>query len=221
MNAVAGLGTPASNVSAVVLNVTVTDTTQPSFLSVSPGTAPSPTTSNLNFLPNETVPNRVIVPVDSSGNISFYNDQGNVNVIADINGWYTSGTGPSTGDVFVPAVSPIRNLDTRFGPGALKPVGQTTVNPLNLGVSGFGYVPSGVDAVVENVTVANPTAASFLTVFPLGPAPPLASDLNFNAGEIVPNLVVVKLNSAGASYFNANGQTDVIADVAGWYVPAP
>jgi hypothetical protein len=82
-------------------------------------------------------------------------------------------------------------------------------------------VPSGVDAVVENVTVANQTAPSFLTVRPYGTVRPVVSDLNVKAGEIVPNLEVVKLNSVAASYFNAVGQTDVITDVAGWYVPAP
>jgi hypothetical protein len=61
---------------------------------------------------------------------------------------------------------------------------------------------------------------SFLTVFPFGTPRPVVSDLNFTAGEIVPNLVVVKLNSAGVSYFNAVGVTAVIADVAGWYVAA-
>ena len=73
-------------------------------------------------------------------------------------------------------------------------------------------------AVVLNVTVTNPTAPSYLTVWPDGAAQPLASDLNYVAGLTVPNLVVVKLGANGSiDLFNAAGTTDVVVDVVGWY----
>ena len=73
-------------------------------------------------------------------------------------------------------------------------------------------------AVVLNVTAVNPTGNSYLTVFPDGAGQPLASDLNFSAGQTVPNLVVVRVGSNGVvDIFNAAGATDVIADVVGWY----
>ena len=47
---------------------------------------------------------------------------------------------------------------------------------------------------------------------------PLASDLNFVAGQTVPNLVVVKLSAAGQiNIYNGFGSTDVIVDVEGWF----
>jgi hypothetical protein len=73
-------------------------------------------------------------------------------------------------------------------------------------------------AVIANVTVTNPTAPSFLTVWPDGSTKPLASDLNYVAGLTVPNLVVVKVGASGAiDLFNASGTTDVVVDVVGWY----
>jgi hypothetical protein len=73
-------------------------------------------------------------------------------------------------------------------------------------------------AVVLNVTVTNPTAASFLTVWPDGSLQPLASDLNYITGLTVPNLVIVKLGSNGAvDLYNAFGSVDVVIDVVGWY----
>jgi hypothetical protein len=73
-------------------------------------------------------------------------------------------------------------------------------------------------AVVLNVTVTNPTAASYLIVWPDGTTRPLASDLNWPAGATVPNLVVVKLGADGAiDLFNGYGTTDVVVDVMGWY----
>jgi hypothetical protein len=86
-------------------------------------------------------------------------------------------------------------------------------------VAGNGGVPAtGAKAVVLNVTVVNPTAASALTVWPDLENRPLSSDLNFTAGQTVPNLVVVKLSASGQiDIFNAFGTTNVIVDVVGWY----
>jgi hypothetical protein len=82
-----------------------------------------------------------------------------------------------------------------------------------------GGVPStGVSAVVLNVTITDPSAGSYLTVYPSGSAVPTASNLNFSPGQTVPNLVVVKVGSGGmVNVYNAAGATDVIFDVAGWY----
>ena len=89
-------GVPASGVSAVVLNVTVTEPTEVSFLTVfpSPGslpltTVPFPSTSNLNFAAGQTIANLVIVPVGSDGNVVVYNRAGSVHVIFDVAGWFT------------------------------------------------------------------------------------------------------------------------------------
>jgi hypothetical protein len=91
---------------------------------------------------------------------------------------------------------------------------------LNLKVTGVGGVPSsGVSAVVLNTTVTAPTTTSFLTVWPAGQTRPNASNINFNTGKTLPNLVTVKVGSNGqVSFFNAAGFVHVLADVAGYYV---
>ncbi len=78
--------------------------------------------------------------------------------------------------------------------------------------------PTPPTAVVLNVTVATSTAGSNLTVWPSGASKPLASDLNYVAGQTVPNLVVVQLGADGTiSLYNAFGTTDVVIDVVGLY----
>ncbi len=73
-------------------------------------------------------------------------------------------------------------------------------------------------AVVLNITVTDTTTASFLTLWPDGTAQPLASDLNWVAGDTLPNLIVVKLGANGSiDFYNGFGTTDVIVDVVGWY----
>ena len=119
------------------------------------------------------------------------------------------------------ALVPARVLDTRFGNGApVAPVGAGGV--LNLQVTGRGgpsNVPSTASAVVLNVTVVNPTDSSYVTVWPTGGSqPPLASNLNFVAGEVIANLVVVKVGAGGqVSLYNNTGSTDLIADVVGYF----
>src|SRR5439155_898236 len=54
---------------------------------------------------------------------------------------------------------------------------------------------------------------------------PNASNLNFVAGQTVPNLVVAKVGDNGqVTIFNAAGTTNVIVDVSGWFddaTPSP
>jgi photosystem II stability/assembly factor-like uncharacterized protein len=219
---VAGSNVPATGVSAVVLNVTVTSPTAGSYLTVFPTGASQPVVSNLNFAAGQTVANRVIVKVGTNGSVSIYNAYGNVQVVADIGGWVTDGVSATTGARFV-GVIPARILDTRNGTGGVSaPVGPNASIPVP--AAGVGGVPAmnaatPPSAVVLNVTVTNPTAGSYLTVWPDGaPSRPLASDLNFGTGKTVPNLVVVKLGSNGLiDLYNAYGSVDVIIDVVGWY----
>ena len=81
-------------------------------------------------------------------------------------------------------------------------------------------MPDGATAVVANITVTNPTTPSYLTAWPAGTPRPLASNLNFTAGQTVPNLVTVPLSATGAlDLYNRAGTTDVIVDVTGYYGP--
>ena len=67
-------------------------------------------------------------------------------------------------------------------------------------------MPAGATAVVANVTATGATAQSFLTAYPDGTTRPLASNLNFGAGQTVPNLVTVPLSAGGAiDLYNAVG----------------
>jgi hypothetical protein len=202
---------PASGASAVILNVAVTAPTATSFLTVFPAGEALPLASSLNFEAGQTVPNLVTAKVGAGGRLSLYNAFGATHVIADVAGWYDTGTVPS-GARFHP-LSPSRILDTR----ALGPIGPAAA--LALPVAGTGGVPAvGVSAVVMNVVVTGPTATGYLTVFPMGEPLPVASNLNFVAGDTVPNLVTAKLGASGSvQLFNAMGSTHVVVDVAGWY----
>jgi hypothetical protein len=211
---------------AVVLNVTVTNTTAPSFLTAWPEGTPRPNASNLNWVGGATNANLVEVALGSDNRVSFYNSSGNTDVIVDLEG-YVAPAAAGTG-LFNP-LPPTRICDTRAeGTGVAanqcnnEGAGTGTLGPassFNLQVTGQGSVPaSGVAAVVLNVTVTNTTAPSFLTVWPKGATQPNASNLNWVAGETVPNRVIVPVGAGGqVSIYNSSGSTDVIVDVGGWF----
>ena len=90
-------------------------------------------------------------------------------MIADVVGYYSgdTGVGGGVGSRFNP-VPPNRILDSRIGTGGYSsPWGAGTTRDLTLTGK-----PAGATAVVMNVTVTNPTAAGFGTLFPSGTTKP-------------------------------------------------
>jgi hypothetical protein len=115
-------------------------------------------------------------------------------------------------------VTPARVLDTRTGVGApATKLGPATT--IDLHVLGNGGVPTtDVTAVALNVTVVDPTAQSYVTVWPTGAPQPNASNLNFTAGTTIPNLVIAKVGTNGnISLYNHDGTTHLLADIVGYF----
>ena len=115
-------------------------------------------------------------------------------------------------------LGPVRLLDTRTALGAAGPVAAG--GSVALPVTGHGGVPaSGVSAVVLTVTVTQPGRAGYLTAYPDGGARPTVSNLNFTAGQTVPNLVIVPVGADGKIrlYNGSPGTVQLIADIAGYY----
>lgn len=215
-------GVPASGVAAVVLNITVTEARSYGFITAHPTGEWRPNASNLNYVAGQTVPNLAMVKLGAGGKISLFNaSAGSVALIADVAGYYLAG-GPAGTGAFVP-LSPSRVVDTRENLGTWGPVwGNDTRNSIQ--IAGRGGVPAaGVSAVVLNITVTEARSYGFVTAYPADQARPNASNLNYVAGQTVPNLAVVKLSSDGRLALSniSAGSAQVIADVAGYFVEQP
>ncbi len=158
---------------------------------------------------------------------------GTVDVTVTTAGGGTSVTNGTDGFTFIDpdtgfaAVSPpLRICDTRAGNqtqcsgGTIGGYGTLTVNV----ESQSGLPSSGMEAVMANVTVTNPTANGFLTVYPSGTgaysqeSSPQASTVNFSKGETVANLSDVEIGTGGnvSVYNGSGGSVDVILDVDGY-----
>ena len=195
----------AQSTTAVALNVTVTEPDGPGFLTVYPCDQPLPKASNLNYVTNETVPNLVNVKLSITGTVCFFSSR-------------PTRTFERGGGAGAQSLTPARLLDTR------KPIGVPTIGKLNAGdtlvlqVSGSGGVPSSnVAAATLNVTVTEPDGSGFITVYPCDDQRPTASNLNFVAGQTVPNLVTARLSATGTVCLFTSATTHLVADVAAWY----
>ena len=145
-----------------------------------------------------------------------YNAAGQVHIVLDVVGWY----GEETGGSRFNGVNPKRILSTRDGIGAPSAkIGANASLVVDVtAVYGAGVPGSGVTAVVVNATVSEATDASYLTVYPSDAGLPLASNLNFAAGQTVANLITVKVDGDGnVLVFNAAGHVHIIFDIVGWY----
>lgn len=220
-------GVPAT-AGSVVLNVTAVNTSSDGHISVFPKDArPDPIVSNLNFRTGQIVANAVTVKLGTDGTVTLENGgAGSVDLLVDVNGYFVDGT-PTKPGMFVP-LTPSRILDSRTGVGMPKgDFSAGTARRFNnfetvpLKVTGVGGVSAtNAGAVIMNMTVASPTQLGYLTVFPTGTIRPQASSINFSQWQDIPNLVTVKVGTGGGVnlYAMNAGQTNVIADVAGYYL---
>ncbi|MGE0886034.1 MAG: FG-GAP-like repeat-containing protein [Blastocatellales bacterium] len=133
----------------------------------------------------------------------------------------------SNGLMYYPLPKPIRLFDTRAPiPGF--PACQYLSQPLaangelvkNARITCDGVtIPANAAAIVGNATVITPAAAGFITLWPDGQARPPVSNLNFSAGQVVPNAFTVGLSGAGDFRVFSTSNADFAVDVTGYFAP--
>ena len=199
-------GIPTTGVSSVVLNVTATGATESGYITVWPCDQPQPYTSNLNYLPYQDIPNAVIAKIDPNGQVCFASSSPTF-LIADISGWFAQSSNLNV-------ITPQRLLDTR----SAQRVSATPTYVLDL--SATSPVSAGAaTAVVLNVTATRATGSGFATVWPCDESQPPTSNLNFDANEDIPNLVLTKVSTSNTVCFSASTPVHLIADLMGWFAP--
>jgi hypothetical protein len=161
--------------SAVVLNVTATNATSGSYLTVYPDGENVPTASNVNFLKGQTVPNLVVVPVGADGKVDFYNRAGTTDIVADVQGYFRADSGPkattpvftqstadaSSGAVPVNVTWSVSDTD----PGATQIVGEIVIRQKGTTPDSYIGQPYLVDyastgSVYEGATLVSGSATS-------------------------------------------------------------
>ncbi len=220
---VAGHGNvPATGVSAVVLNLTATNTRSNGYLTVYPHGTSRPTVSNLNYAAGRTRANSVTVALGSTGAVDIYNGSaGTVDIIIDSSGYFVGQNNMLGGGAYHPITSG-RILDTRTDTGAL-PAGYEIMIPFSFNHPGGPDIDSHVSAVAFNITAVGPTTTGYLSTDGDN-----TSVLNFAKGQTVPNMAILHtdhcmssqcLNMPYIVIYNGQttGKTEVLVDVIGYY----
>ncbi len=173
--------------------------------------------STLNSWTGKVVANAALVPAGTNESISVYVPNP-TDVILDINGYF--GLPGHPGGLFFYPVTPCRVADTRYpaGPfgGPEMTAGETRSFPIP--ASGCG-IPATAAAYSMNVTVVPDSVLYYLSAWPAGSPPPVASTLNSWDGLVVANAAIVPAGTSGAISIYVTNQTQVILDIDGYFAP--
>jgi hypothetical protein len=207
---VTGTNGVVAGASAALLNITATESVGPGFVTAYPCDSQRPLASNVNYAIGETVANLTQVRLASDGSVCLFSSRA-AHLVVDLSGFMAD-----SGDQYRP-VDPNRLLDTRLGVGApVAKVGPSGELALDLSAS----APAGATAVVLNVTATeNLWGPGYVSVYPCGGERPFVSNLNSRLFDTRPNLVVVPIGGGGKVCFYSQAQIDLVADLAGWYLP--
>ncbi|MFE5837295.1 hypothetical protein [Arthrobacter sp. NPDC056493] len=180
--------------------------------------------TSLNFDGSPFTSIGAIVPLAADGTIKVYLSTGNtIDLLMDVEGYFTPGGSSSDAGVFTPAVAKI--YDTR-ATGHVAP-GATVTIP----VGGTNDIPSadnGLSAIVANLIVIDSgTAGGYARAYASGTTEPTnVATLTFNkgtAGALTTNLATIPVGSDNAiKIHNVSTDTvDYILDLNGWYTKMP
>ena len=226
---------------AAVVNLTGVAGSASTYLSLFPtnsnGTCTPTGTSNINLQPRAVEANRVMVKLGPSrlggpdDALCVFNAAGTINVLVDANGWYGSaGATASPAGYQYQALAPTRICDTRVlstscVSGAIGAGGKQLITVAgHAGVPAFGGSTTVV-AMIANLTAIAPSVRTYLTLYPaqLG-HPPTVSDVNLEAGVVLPNLAVVELDTIPSNsqdgdvyLYNSAGNVNAVIDLEGWF----
>lgn len=210
-----GVATTAGVGRGAVLNLTTTGSLAAGFLTAYSATAvgacdPSqrPLASNLNAPAGATRANLVQVPAGGGGVVCIYSSV-DTHVVVDLTGSY----GP-TAAAAAHATAPTRLVDTRGGAGA--PVGGGSALAVR--------VPdAGAVAAALNVTAVGAVGPGFVTAYPAGAGgscaatPPLASMLNHDGADAVPNLTITAVGGGGVVCLFTLTTAHLVVDETAWF----
>jgi len=205
-----------STATAVAINLAAADATGTGYLQTyATGYAPTAATS-LSFNSGNAIASLSgDVPIGTSGTITISVHASATAVLADISGYYTTGT---TGQKFH-TINPTRLVDTRSGIGGSTSLvaanGTYTLNSTTTQHVTMATTPT----IAAMVTITGPTAGGNATVYPTSVGKPATSNINWGTGDTLANLTLTPTDTSGSItlYNDSTGTTDLVIDSSGYY----
>jgi uncharacterized protein YkwD len=166
--------------------------------------AERPLVSSVAYAPFDVVANEAIVPLQD-GKLCVYSKAA-TDVIIDVNGFFrqdaTAGFVPTT---------PTRIYDSRDS-------GRLAAGEIRAVAVPQAAAPHAAQAVVLSVVAIGPSAGGHLRVYPCGSTTGSEiSSLNYEAGDVLPNVVVTPTDGQGRVCVQSLSDTDVAIDATGYF----
>ncbi|MBN8212593.1 MAG: hypothetical protein J0M09_06700 [Xanthomonadales bacterium] len=134
-------------------------------------------------------------------------------------------------DLVYTPVAPCRILDTRStAAGAI--AGNSTRSFVAINASSFtsqggsatncGTLGLSATAVAINLTAVTPATGGYATAYPFGTAQPVAASVNYTAGAVVNNALIVQIPNPLSSFdftVYTFAQSHYVADIVGYFAP--
>ena len=159
--------------------------------------SPRQAMSSLNFRAGQTVGNLAMARAGSSGGVCAFTTT-TAHLIFDLT---------ASAERAVDAGSPARVLDTRLPGDGAAPISGGSVVVVRTG--------RAATTVLGNLTAVRAANGGFATAFPCDGPRPLASSLNFLAGEVIANFAAVRTNAAGEFCIYTSSTSHLLFDLTG------
>jgi hypothetical protein len=146
-------------------------------------------------------------------------------------GGNTKSLGALSNDLVYTPIAPCRIIDTRSTAAGAIAANSTrsfvAINASNFTSQGgsatnCGTLGLNATAVAVNVTAVTPTNAGYATAFPFGTPQPVAASVNYAAGAIVNNALIVQIPNPLSSFdftIYTFAQSHYVVDIVGYFAP--
>ncbi|MDQ7911375.1 LamG-like jellyroll fold domain-containing protein [Phytohabitans sp. ZYX-F-186] len=195
---------------AVAVNFTILSPDTFGFLTTYADGTTRPGVSGLQFPVNGNIAAMSIVPVGTNGKIAIFKSGGtNAHLIADILGYFTTGT---NGQKYHP-INATRMIDTRRDGG---PVPSNSTKTIAQGNTVIANAPT----LILNVTITQPTAGGYLTTYDASTTRPLISNMDFAANQTIAGLTLPTANQGTVAIYTsqtAGATSHLVIDCLGYF----
>ena len=199
---VIGRGGVPAGAKVAAVNLIVTNTTGAGYLAAYPQGSPTANVTDLTWTAKgATQSGLAFVPIGADGSIRLL-VYGKTNVIADVDGYFTQGTGGAS----FTSTTPTRFLSAPITGGKI----------YALQVTGRGGVPAGAKYVVMNVTVSGSSQVGYLLTWADQTRIPGVTTLIWGPRTAIPNEVVAPIGADGKVDLFVSSTSEVFADVSGY-----
>lgn len=111
--------------------------------------------------------------------------------------------------------APVRAYDSRVSQGGTGPLTPSTAETVDMSPAG---IPIGTTAALVNLTIVVPPTAGFAVLWSNGASQPVASSINFAAGQVLGNNVTTRVDSNRMAQIFSHSATEYVVDVIGYYL---